>query len=42
MATITVRGTGTALGTPDEATVGLGSETLRPLPRPSRSWPSRR
>ena len=30
MATITVRGTGTAYGTPDEATIRLGVESLRP------------
>jgi uncharacterized protein YggE len=30
MASVTVRGTGTAYGTPDEATVGLGVESLRP------------
>ena len=30
MATITVRGTGTAYGTPDEATVGLAVEAVRP------------
>jgi uncharacterized protein YggE len=30
MATVTVRGTGTAYGTPDEATVGLSVESVRP------------
>ena len=30
MATITVRGTGTAYGTPDEATLGLAVESVRP------------
>jgi uncharacterized protein len=30
MATITVRGTGTAYGTPDEATLGLSLDALRP------------
>jgi len=30
MATVTVRGTGTAYGTPDEATLGLGVEAVRP------------
>lgn len=29
MATVTVRGTGTAYGTPDEATLGLGVESVR-------------
>jgi uncharacterized protein YggE len=29
MATVTVRGTGTAYGTPDEATLGLGIESVR-------------
>ena len=30
MATVTVRGTGTAYGTPDEATLGLGVDAVRP------------